>query len=319
VNPKNGTEEFVKGASIQTGHAADEEILARMHQAYHRSAAAGPVASRVGYWDMVFASRLARFAAAGVILLAAVTLVGEFGQMLTGSSVAWAEVTQRFQSVPFFYASIYMKQDALEEPQQFELWMGKGGHARMRVGTQVIFGRDGRVTRAFDVRQRREVEADATAANIIGILGTSSEFSLETVIRSISGGKLVDVTPSVNPNATVGEDLAVFDAHSAVSPGWVRVYALRESRLPVGLRLWDPAEGFGVDVLITYAKEQRDVFFDPEAFAARLGEAKNSETALAYMFLEDAGGQNITPAGLADWYRQTPEHNGRREWKSNEE
>jgi hypothetical protein len=92
----------------------------------------------------------------------------------------------------------------------------------------------------------------------------------------------------------------VFDAHSGVSPGWVRIYALRESRLPVGLRIWDPAEGFGVDVLITYAKEQRDVFFDPEAFAARLGESDSSETALAYMFLEDSGGQDVTRKDLLD-------------------
>ena len=300
MNQNDDTEKFVRGAAIQTGRAADDEILAKMREAYHRSAATGTAASRVDYWDLIFANRIARFAAAAVILLAAATLIGQLGQMLAGGSVAWAEVTQRFQSVPFFYASIYMKQDALDEPQQFELWMGQGGYARMRVGTQVIFGRDGQVTQAFDVRRRCEVEADDAAANIVGLLGTSSEFSLETVIRSISGGKLIDVTPSVNPNVTVGEDLAVFDAHSAVSPGWVRIYALRESRLPVGLRIWDPAEGFGVDVLITYAKEQRDIFFDAEAFAARLGESNRSETALAYMFLEDSGGQDITPKDPLD-------------------
>ena len=300
MNQNEDTEKFVRGASIQTQPAADEKILAKMRQAYHRFAGAGTVVSRVGYWDLIFANRIARFAAAAVILLAAATLIAQLGQMLSGGSVAWAEVTQRFQSVPFFYASIYMRQDALDEPQQFELWMGQGGYARMRVGTEVIFGRDGQVTRAFDIRRRCEVQADPTAAGIIGILGTSSEFSLETVIRSISGGKLIDVTPSVNPNATVGEDLAVFDAHSAVSPGWVRIYALRESRLPVGLRIWDPAEGFGVDVLITYAREQRDIFFDAEAFAARLGESNRSETALAYMFLEDSGGQDITPKDLLD-------------------
>jgi hypothetical protein len=236
-------------------------------------------------------------AGAAITLRGGISLGGEVGSSLSGG-VSSADVTQRFQSVPFFYASIYVRQDALDEPRQFELWMSRGGTARMRVGSQVVFAEDGRVTRAFDVRKRRRVQADPTAADIISMLATSEEFSLETVIRSVSWGKLVDVTPAVNPHAAMGRDLAVFDARSAVSPGWVRIYALRESRLPVGLRIWDPAEGFGVDVLITYAREQPGVFFDAEAFAAGLADVGASDTGLAYMFLTDPGGQDLTPADL---------------------
>jgi hypothetical protein len=253
---------------------------------------------RLGYWDFIFENRLARLAAAAVILLALGTLVGQFSGMLLGSGVAWADVTQRFQSVPFFYASIYIKENALARPEQFELWMGAGGHARMRVGSQVIFGRNGQVTHAFDIRQRHETEADETAAGIVQLLATPQEFSLDTVIRSISAGKLVDVTPAMNAQAAIGEDLAVFDAQSVISPGWVRIYALRESKLPVGLRIWDPAEGFSVDALITYAKEQPEIFFDAEAFAQKVAEVSNNETSLAYMFLKDPGGQVITPKDL---------------------
>jgi hypothetical protein len=266
-----------------------------MGEAYEHSAAPTP---RLGYWDLIFANRFMRLAAAAVILLALGSLIAQFGAALSGGSVAWADVTQRFQSVPFFYASIYVKADALARPQQFELWMGKEGVARMRVGDQVIFGRDGQVTHAFDICQRCEVEADETAADIVQLLATPDEFSLETVIRSISAGKLVDVTPAMNAQAALGEDLAVFDAQSVISPGWVRIYALRESRLPVGLRIWDPAEGFSVDALITYAKEQPAVFFDPGAFEAKLHETDNNETNLAYLFLKDPGGQVVTPQGL---------------------
>jgi hypothetical protein len=278
----------------------DEEVLEKMHRAYQRSARPSVRSRRPDYWALVFESRVARLAAAALILLAALTLVGQLGGFLTGGGVAWADVTQRFQSVPFFYASIYVKGDALAEPRQFELWMGKGGYARMRVGSQVVFGQDGEVTRAFDIRRGGEVEADSMAADIVRMLATSDEFSLETVIRSISGGKLVYVTPAMNTDAAIGEDLAVFDAHSAISPGWVRIYALRESRLPVGLRIWDPAEGFGVDALITYAKEQPEVFFDPNAFGERLAESGHTEASLAYLFLKDPGGQDITPRDLLD-------------------
>ncbi len=119
------------------------------------------------------------------------------------------------------------------------------------------------------------------------------------MIQSISGGKLVDITPAMNAQAAVGRDLVVFDAQSAISPGWVRIYALRQSKLPVGLRIWDPAEGFVVDALVTYAKEQPAIFFDPQAFAERLQEP-GSDTSLTYLFLKDPGGQEMTPVGLPE-------------------
>ena len=298
MKPQDDIEQFARQAAIDTDGAHDRQVLGRMHEAYERSAASVRSAPRLGYWDLVFDNRFMRLAAAAVILLALGSLIGQFGAMLSGGSVAWADVTQRFQSVSFVYSSIYVKDNALARPRQFELWMGQGGYARMRVGDQVIFGRDGQVTHAFDIRRRSEVEADRTAAGIVRLLATSDEFSLDTVIRALSAGKLVDVTPAVNAQAALGEDLAVFDAQSVISPGWVRIYALRESKLPVGLRIWDPAEGFSVDALITYAKEQPEVFFDAGAFAQKLAETDNNETSLAYMFLKDPGGQVVTPRDL---------------------
>jgi len=291
MKSRDDIKQFARHAPIQTDETMNERVLTRMHGAYEDSAHRH-AAGRGSGW-------MGRLAVAAVILIAAGAVVDHFAQ-LVGGNVAWADVSQRFQSVPFFYASIYVKDNALAEPRQFELWMGKGGYARMRVGSQVIFGRNGRVMRAFDIRRRRDVEADPTAADIVRILAIPGEFSLETVIQSISGGKLIDVTPAMNTHAAIGEDLVVFDAQSAISPGWVRVYALRESRLPVGLRIWDPAEGFGVDVLINYAKEQPQVFFDPQAFARRLHEASSTDAGLAYLFLKDPGGLDVTPTDLLE-------------------
>jgi hypothetical protein len=282
-DPKD-TAGFVKNAGIHTNEETDARVLRRMHAAYADSAGASAGHAR---------GRIARLAVAAAILVAAGVIVDRVAGPL-GGNVAWAQVTERFQSVSFVYASIYMKTSVLAQPEQFELWMGKGGYARMRVGSQVVFGRDGQVIRAFDIRSRQAVEADVVAAQILRMLHTPGEFSLETVIGSISGGKLVDITPTLNTEAAIGEDLAVFDAQSAVSPGWVRIYTLRESKLPVGLRIWDPAEGFSVDALIAYAKEQPAVFFDPAAFETAMKDSSRTETDLAYLFLKDPGGQDIT-------------------------
>lgn len=293
MKPQNHVEEFVKNASIHVDVTTDERWVRSMQDAYN-GADAAPVRRYPDYWGLLFESRFVRLAVAAIVFISFIILVGEFGTFLAGGNVAWAEVSQRFQSVPFFYASIYVKEGTLAQPQQFELWMGKGGYARMRVGPQVVFGRDGRATQAFDVRRRSAVAVDPMAVNIIRLLATPDEFSLETVIQSISGGKLVDITPAMNTQAGIGKELVVFDAQSAISPGWVRIYALRQSKLPVGVRIWDPAEGFVVDAIITYSKEQPAIFFDPHAFAANLDGAE-SETSLAYLFLKDPGGQEMTP------------------------
>jgi hypothetical protein len=63
------------------------------------------------------------------------------------------------------------------------------------------------------------------------------------------------------------------------------------------VRIWDPAEGFVVDAIITYSKEQPAIFFDPHAFAANLN-GSESETGLAYLFLKDPGGQEVTAEDL---------------------
>ncbi len=297
---QDNTERFARNAPIRTNDVRNERVLRQMHEAYENSASRPSAAPRPGYWDLVFANRVVRFAAAAVTLLAAVTLIGEFGRMLPGGGVAWAEVTQHFQSVPFFYASIYMKDNTLARPEQFELWVGKGGYARMRVGAQVIFGKDGKVTRAFDIVRRRETRPNSDAVDLLERLDPAGGYSIETVISFISEGKLLDVTPLMNTDATIREDLVVFDVQSDTHPVWARIYALRKSRLPVGLRIWDPGEGFSVDALIAYAREQPTLFFDPEAFAKKLGEPGQTEMSLAYLFLKDPGGLDVTPTDLLE-------------------
>ncbi|MBN1506354.1 MAG: hypothetical protein JW955_05885 [Sedimentisphaerales bacterium] len=288
------TERFIGDAAVRAGQARDATVLSKMQEAYAGSTPAVST-QRPDYWGLVFESRCARFAAAAVILLSLIVLVGQFGAFVAGGNVAWADVTQRFQTVPFFYASIYMKQDVQSWPLHCELWMSKGGNARVHVGSQVVFGRDGRVTRAFDIGQRQEVEADQAATQIIHMLATPGEFSLETLIQCISAGKLVDITPAMNAHAAIGEDLVVFEAQLVVDPGWVRIYALRESRLPVGLRMWEPAQGFLVDALITYPREESAIAFDANAFAAKLHDPTSSATTLIYLFLKDPAGRDLTP------------------------
>ncbi|MHC4565985.1 MAG: anti-sigma factor family protein, partial [Planctomycetota bacterium] len=65
--------------------------------------------------------RLAELAAAALIIIG--VFVGIYHW--AGSNVAWADVVEKFRSVPFFSASIYIKEDVISEPKQMELWMSR--------------------------------------------------------------------------------------------------------------------------------------------------------------------------------------------------
>ncbi len=293
-SPKE-TERFIKAASVGANEARNAGLLDKMQEAYANSSPAGAT-RRPGHWGLVLENRLARFAAAAVILLSLAVLIGQLGAVLTGGNVAWADVTQRFQSVSFFSATIYMKEDAASEPTQMELWMGRGGRIRLRAGTQVVFARPGKVIQAYDIKSRQPVEASELAATFVEKIGQAGEFSLDAIIAGMFGGQATEVTPLINPDAVISQDMVVFDVDLPVTPEWVRIWALRESRLPVRISVWDPRDGAATDAVFTYSREQPDEFFDPNAFQGLLRSGPgNSRVSIAYAFLKDPGGRDITP------------------------
>ncbi len=240
--------------------------------------------------------RVAELAAAALIIIG--VLFGIYHW--TGSSVAWADVVEKFESVPFFSASIYIKEDgAISEPKQMELWMSRDGRSRLRVGKQVIFADDGKVIKAFDITSRSQIEPDEMAVFFLQRIGEADELSLDSIIKVMFRGEMREVTPLINPSAVISQDVVVFDVDIPHTPEWVRIWALRESRLPVRLKVWDPRDGDSTDAIFEYSKEQADEFFDPNAFEqlTQSGQAI-SRVNLAYAFLKDPGGRQITPEDM---------------------
>jgi hypothetical protein len=242
--------------------------------------------------------RFFKFAVAAVIILAAVLTIQNLTGPMNLAAPAWADVAKSFNSVPFFSAAIYVKDEATAEPKQIELWMSRDGRTRLRTGSQVIFGRGGKVIRAFDIKSRTQVEPDERAGFLLEKLGAAEEFSLDSVIKVMFGAELEDVTPLINPHAVISEDLVVFDVQSTISPEWLRIWALRESRLPIRIRVWDPRDGDATDVVFTYSKEQPEQFFDPNAFADLLKRRQSSRVQIAYAYLKDPGGRHISPEDI---------------------
>jgi len=295
MEPEDKIRELINKSEAKTAAEADNRILAGAREHLEKLREKNQVAGGARVWRIILKSPIAKLAAAAIIVIAAFIGIHQF----FGSSVAWADVVEKFRSVPFFGVSIYIKQDAVSEPKQMELWMSRAGKTRLRVGTQVVFGRHGEISGSFDIRTRARVEVDEQAAFFLRKVGEADEFSLDSIIRVMFGGTMQDVTPLINPDAVISQDLVVFDVEMPGTPEWVRIWALRESRLPVRIRVWDPRDGETTDAVFEYSREQADEFFDPDAFENLLGtERADSHMNLAYAFLKDPGGKTITPEDL---------------------
>jgi hypothetical protein len=284
-------EEYVKGIPFEDAGVQHRDALkSQLLNAFGNQPRAAE-----NQWATVIRTRVVKLAVAAVILLAMSLLIVQLTSMWSQSSIAWADVAQRFQLVPFFNASIYTKEDATSEPTQIELWWNHDGRMRFRMSTQVIFAKDGRVVGAYDVRARQPVKPDERAAAFLGRIAQADRFSLETVISIMCDGKAEDVTALINPDAVISQDVIVFDVDTPGMSRRVRIWALRESRLPGRIRVWDPANGATTDAVFEYSKGQPDRFFDADAFGTLLqSDSVKSGTSAIYAFLVDPHGREIT-------------------------
>ncbi len=227
---------------------------------------------------------------------------GAWYLFVSSADPTWAQVMRRFATVSYLQATIYVREDALAMPVELELWSGYGGKLRLHVGNKVAFGDKGRFIEDVPVSPDRPAPpgmkmAEATVQHLVEKVGSADTFSFETLLRLLPD--LGDLSaPLLIQDETVSNDLILFDLTSRTSPEWVRIWTLRESRLPVRVLYWDPRSGQTTDVLLSYGNQQSVEFFDPAAFKARLAECKTPSDR-AYALLGDVAGRPVTPADAA--------------------
>ena len=255
---------------------------------------------------------------AGTGLAAAAVL----GFLILGNNPpTWAQVQERFRSMPFCAVSIYKRDithsgNPLIEPKLVQVWTGYGARIRIRSGSKVTFADQGEILNTFDLITRSEAYADGDTYDIVNTVGKSNAntldsllmpFTSELVPESISKewkyGELFDTTSLVISDPAASKDLVVFDHEFFYlkSKAWrTRVWALRKSRLPIRVLIWPRVDLNGPlalspkwDMIITYSKEQPKQFFDPETFAAKLKDPAISIESLLYMFHEYPGSDSI--------------------------
>jgi len=210
----------------------------------------------------------------------------------------WAEVSARFYSVSNFTFLTYVKRHAFSETKQYEFWLGYGDRVRILSGGKITFAKNDFI-KTFDLETRSECYPESATGEIcihraaidfLDQLKKTESFTVEAIIRGAFFSNIVDTTSLINANPGISKDLVVFDAEEAAGSSWrIRVWALRESKLPIRISVSSPLVG-RTETLITYPKEEQpEEFFDPDAFEAELKDTSNSIISLMYMFFKYPG------------------------------
>ena len=238
---------------------------------------------------------ISKVAAAAAIIIVVLIVFNPSGV----SNVAWADVVDKFKSVTFFNATFYIKDNVSSDPKQIDIWMGHGGRARVKVREQLLFAQNGKIISGFNYVKKEKIDIakyDSEAWGIINMLGQSESFSLDTVVQTMSNGVLKDVTPSVNPDAVISQDIVVFDLTSKLFSAWLRIWALRESKLPIRILACNPEDGRSQEVVLTYTKEESESFFDPEEYQKIMtNNSSFSGDNSVSLASKDSGGRNDSP------------------------
>jgi len=294
MKPSEKINRLIKELHFSASAELDKKIHKEINKAV-QDAGETRTAAQPNIWRAIMKSNITKLAVAAAIIILGFLL---FHNYIGGTleSTAWAQVSECFASATFFKAAMYLKDSATDEPTQIEIWRNRNGKYRIRSGKQVAFGRAGMVNAAFDIDSRKKVKPDSLIQTLARHFGAMKEFSLETIISSF-GADITDVTPKVNQSAIISKDLLVFDLTSErYHPEWIRVWALRNSKLPIRIRYWDPRDGECKDVFLTYAKQQQEIFFDPNEFEKQFKNTKGKDVTIAYIGLKDAGGRALFPA-----------------------
>jgi len=270
-----------------------------------------------------FSRRWVRPFLLGGIGLTVAIVVGLF--ILGNNPPTWAQVQERFGTMPFFAASIYRRNviigdqspNPLAEPELIELWAEQGNRVRIRSGSKLTFVDKGEILNTFDLLTRSEDYPDSNTYLISNKLGKSNKFSLDSILmgknrsvpehipkeflEKLSSSGLVDTTSRVIPDAGVSEGIVVFDIGYFYNNALylrARAWVLRQSRLPIRIVMWEVDRQFTGqlvrspmwDIIFNYSMEPPKEFFEPKAFAAKLEDQTNSIEDLLYMFHQHAGG-----------------------------
>jgi hypothetical protein len=278
MRPERNIEEQVKRLRHPVDAGTHDKILAHLLAKLQQRKNQQAAGFQSNLRRIIMTRPIGKLAVAATIV--AVTCIGI--SQLGGSleNVAWADVAERFESVPFFHLTIYLGRNGSEQAHKIEIWKSQAPLVRAHEGNRVFFASPAKLKTdilglsgdseeivAFDRSTRQPVDPCGPARTFLAILCPEGRFSLDTLMSNTMDPEDMPVSTLETVDTPASKETVLFEAtHNATSERLL-IWALRDSRLPVRLRFVDPRNDECADFLFDYSQDKPAAFFDPNAFA----------------------------------------------------
>ncbi len=226
------------------------------------SASPGPLTIR----RKIMKKPVTKLAAAAVIIIAVFIGIDQLGT--NSSSVVWADVAERFESVPFFNITVYVGEPATET-KKMQIWRSEDSRIRAHEGNKVFFtdlSKDRNKCTIFDRSTKKLVNGDENLPSFIRRLcGNEGRFSLDTLTKSFPSN-VKGIIPLETADTAASNEIVLFRAEAKeIPPEALKIWALRKSKLPIRFFV-TPDDDEYIDLFFDYSEQKDAAFFDPAAF-----------------------------------------------------
>jgi hypothetical protein len=268
VRSAENIEKLVKNLDlgIDTNAQTDQAVLGELLDAQNKSMKRQSAFILPNIRKIIMKNPMTKFAVAAVIIIAVLIGVNPFGN--SNTNVLWADVIERFESVPFFHLTIYAGHDKSLPGNRLEIWKSENGRVRAHEDNKVIFAdvSDGNhKIIGYDRLTLEPVNTTGLTHYLLKDLSLDGQFSLDTLLDSMPPGAK-ELTPVETAQTVATRDIVVFEAICSQAGEGVLIWALRESKLPILMRFSDPRNNEYGDFLFDYSEQKDAAFFDPDAF-----------------------------------------------------
>jgi len=229
------------------------------------SASPGPPTIR----RIIMKSPITKLVAAAVIIIAVFVGIEQFDT--DSSSVVWADVAERFESVPFINITVYIRKPATKT-KKIEIWKSEDSRIRAHEGNTVFFADISKHKNEFTIFDRSTKKLLNGDENLPAFICTfiwelcskEGRFSLDTLTKSFPSD-VKGIIPLETADTAASKETVLFRAKAKeIAPARLKIWALRKSKLPI--RFFVRPEGGYMDLFFDYSEHKEAAFFDPVAF-----------------------------------------------------
>ena len=247
---------------------ADQRILKELIGTHEKSKKVKSALLASNIRRIIMKSPVTKLVAAAVIVIAVLIGIEQFDT--NGSSVVWADVAERFESVPFFKITAYFHKIGTKT-KKIEIWRSKDSRIRAHEGNKVFFtdlSKDKNKFTIFDRSTKKPVNGDENVPSFIWRLcGNEGRFSLDTLTKSFPSD-VKGIIPLETADTAASNEIVLFGAKAKeIAPEALKIWALRKSKLPIRFFV-SPKEGY-MDLFFDYSEQKDAAFFDPVVFTGQ--------------------------------------------------